>query len=167
MTRVSHDCSSPSTLYWVLCSFNTLKQSMELCTCLSRVFGVSFDRVIVWTSHLKWVEGDVVRERKGRERKYTGGGGMKLEEYGRKGEGIISTQGGQVLSHVSCAWLRSENFDIAWSLNLFLDLLLSLIQGCDVQNDAAVERNVDKTSAERLKPTELVQSAQKMARCVL
>ncbi|CAH3138328.1 unnamed protein product, partial [Pocillopora meandrina] len=44
------------------------------------------------------------------------------------------------------------------------NLLLSLIQGCDVQNDAAVERNVDKTSAERLKPTELVQSAQKMAR---
>ena len=31
---------------------------------------------------------EVVRERKGRERKYTGGGGgMKLEEYGRKGEG--------------------------------------------------------------------------------
>lgn len=30
----------------------------------------------------------MVRERKGRERKYTGGGGgMKLEEYGRKGEG--------------------------------------------------------------------------------
>ena len=57
----------------------------------------------------------MVRERKGRERKYTGGGrgGRKLEEYGRKGEGIISTQGGQVLSHVSCAWLRSENFDIA------------------------------------------------------
>ena len=24
---------------------------------------------------------------RGRERKYTGGGGMKLEEYGRKGEG--------------------------------------------------------------------------------
>ena len=35
---------------------------------------------------MKWVEGDVVRERKGRERKYTGGG-RKLEEYGRKGEG--------------------------------------------------------------------------------
>ena len=29
----------------------------------------------------------MVRERKGRERKYTGGGGRKLEEYGRKGEG--------------------------------------------------------------------------------
>lgn len=164
MTRVSHDCSSPSTLYWVLCSFNTLKQSMELCTCLSRVFGVSFDRVIVWTSHLKWV----VRERKGRERSTRGGGGRggrKLEEYGRKGEG----GGDHIYSgrYVSCAWLRSKNFDIAWSLNLFLDLLLSLIQGCDVQNDAAVERNVDKTSAERLKPTELVQSAQKMARCVL
>ena len=28
----------------------------------------------------------MVRERKGRERKYTGGG-RKLEEYGRKGEG--------------------------------------------------------------------------------
>ena len=171
MTRVSHDCSSPSTLYWVLCSFNTLKQSMELCTCLSRVFGVSFDCVIVWTSHLKWVEGEVVRERKGRERKYTGGGdetgGVREERGGGRGEGIISTQGGQVLSHVSCAWLHSKNFDIAWSLNLFLDLLLSLIQGCDVQNDAAVERKVDKTSAERLKPTELVQSAQKMARCVL
>ena len=170
MTRVSHDCSSPSTLYWVLCSFNTLKQSMELCTCLSRVFGVSFDRVIVWTSHLKWVEGEVVRERKGRERKYAGRGGEgNWRSTGGKGrgEGIISTRGGHVLNHVSCAWLRSKNFDIAWSLNLFLDLLLSLIQGCDVQNDAAVERKVDKTSAERLKPTELVQSAQKMARCVL
>ena len=169
MTRVSHDCSSPSTLYWVLCSFNTLKQSMELCTCLLRVFGVSFVCVIVWTSHLKWVEGDVVKERKGRERKYTGVGGWSWRSSGGKGrgEGIISTQVGQVLSHVSCAWLRSKNFYIAWSLNLFLDLLLSLIQGCDVQNDAAVERNVDKTSAERLKPTELVQSAQKMARCVL
>ena len=30
---------------------------------------------------------EVVRERKGRERKYTGGGERKLEEYGRKGEG--------------------------------------------------------------------------------
>ena len=48
----------------------------------------------------------MVRERKGRERKYTGGGGrMKLEEYGRKGEGgggrgegIISTRGGHVLN---------------------------------------------------------------------
>ena len=145
---------------------------MELCTCLSRVFGVSFDRVIVWTSHLKWVEGEVVRERKGRERKYTGGGGgeggNRRSTGGKgRGEGIISFRGGHVLNHVSCAWLRSKNFDIAWSLNLFLDLLLSLIQGCDVQNDAAVERKVDKTSAERLKPTELVQSAQKMARCVL
>lgn len=44
------------------------------------------------------------------------------------------------------------------------NLLLSLIQGCDVQSEAAVERNEDKTSEERLKPTELVQSAQKMAR---
>ena len=164
MTRVSHDCSSPSTLYWVLCSFNTLKQSMELCTCLSRVFGVSFE-LRIWNGwREKWLEKE--REERGSTR---GGGGWNWRSTGGKGrgEGIISTRGGHVLNHVSCAWLRSKNFDIAWSLNLFLDLLLSLIQGCDVQNDAAVERNVDKTSAERLKPTELVQSAQKMARCVL
>ena len=58
----------------------------------------------------------MVRERKGRERKYTrGGGGGNWRSTGGKGrgEGIISTQGGQVLSHVSCAWLRSKNFDIA------------------------------------------------------
>lgn len=60
----------------------------------------------------------MVRERKGRERKYTGGGGdetggVREERGGGRGEGIISTQGGQVLSHVSCAWLRSKNFDIA------------------------------------------------------
>ena len=52
---------------------------------------------------------------RGRERKYTGGGdetgGVREERGG--GRGIISTQGGQVLSHVSCAWLRSKNFDIA------------------------------------------------------
>ena len=58
----------------------------------------------------------MVRERKGRERKYTRGGGRgNWRSTGGKGrgEGIISTQGGHVLNHVSCAWLRSKNFDIA------------------------------------------------------
>ena len=60
----------------------------------------------------------MVRERKGIERKYTGGGGGgegNWRSTGGKGrgEGIISIRGGHVLNHVSCAWLRSKNFDIA------------------------------------------------------
>ena len=55
------------------------------------------------------------RKKGKREEVHGGGGGGNWRSTGGKGrgEGIISTQGGQVLSHVSCAWLRSKNFDIA------------------------------------------------------
>ena len=52
------------------------------------------------------------------------------------------------------------------SLNCLEDLLFSLIQSCDERNsnEAVMEQHEKEMTARRFKPSELAQSAQKLAR---
>lgn len=59
---------------------------------------------------------------------------------------------------------RGYQFQFVLSLNYLQDLLFGLIQSCSEQNETVERRDITHPTGKRFKASELVQSAQKMAR---